>query len=268
MITQTESSRRGKSVPMLAILEEALRESPTVEHVVLAPFELDAVSGRAARGAGRLGDAVPPHLHIRHDRHAERRRARPGRLPRLDRPRGRVPGRRARGRRRPLRDRHGLDHGPVDRRRRRRGRRDDRLRGGRARLADSRPALADRRAGARHLARPLADAGARAAPARCAEQRPVVAAHVRDDRRAVEPRAVPLALRGRRRLARADHQLHRRHRGRRVLPLADADRSDQGVLGRRSGARDGDGRRRRRRRARSSAPARSASSSAAARSPA
>ena len=55
-------------------------------------------------------------------------------------------------------------------------------------------------------------------------QRPLVAAHVRHDRRAVEPRAVPLALRERRRLARADHQLHGRHRGRRVLPLADAGR--------------------------------------------
>ena len=45
VITQTESSRRGKAVPMLAILEAALREAPTVEHVVLAPFELDAFPG-------------------------------------------------------------------------------------------------------------------------------------------------------------------------------------------------------------------------------
>lgn len=42
VITQRESSRRGKPVPMLAILEEALAASPSVEHVVLAPFELDA----------------------------------------------------------------------------------------------------------------------------------------------------------------------------------------------------------------------------------
>jgi acetyl-CoA synthetase len=41
VITQRESSRRGKSMPMLAILEEAMRESPSVEHVVLAPFELE-----------------------------------------------------------------------------------------------------------------------------------------------------------------------------------------------------------------------------------
>ncbi|HZT92127.1 MAG TPA: AMP-binding protein [Gaiellaceae bacterium] len=45
VITQRESSRRGKVVPMLAILEEALRESPSVEHVVLAPFELDDLPG-------------------------------------------------------------------------------------------------------------------------------------------------------------------------------------------------------------------------------
>jgi acetyl-CoA synthetase len=44
-ITRRESSRRGKPVPMLAILEEAMRESPSVEHVVLAPFELDDEPG-------------------------------------------------------------------------------------------------------------------------------------------------------------------------------------------------------------------------------
>src|SRR3954471_4436293 len=45
VITQQESSRRGKVVPMLPILEEALRESPSVEHVVLAPYDLDAHPG-------------------------------------------------------------------------------------------------------------------------------------------------------------------------------------------------------------------------------
>src|SRR5204863_1914764 len=44
-ITQVSSSRRGRSVPMLAILEEAMLESPSVEHVVLAPFELDGLPG-------------------------------------------------------------------------------------------------------------------------------------------------------------------------------------------------------------------------------
>ena len=45
VITRADSSRRGKAVPMLAILEEAMRESPSVEHVVLAPFDLDAEPG-------------------------------------------------------------------------------------------------------------------------------------------------------------------------------------------------------------------------------
>jgi acetyl-CoA synthetase len=45
VITQPESSRRGKAQSMLDILEEAMRESPSVEHVVLAPFELAAFPG-------------------------------------------------------------------------------------------------------------------------------------------------------------------------------------------------------------------------------
>jgi acetyl-CoA synthetase len=44
-ITQVSSYRRGRAVPMLEILEEAMRESPSVEHVVLAPFELDDMPG-------------------------------------------------------------------------------------------------------------------------------------------------------------------------------------------------------------------------------
>ncbi len=41
VITQRSSTRRGKEVPMLEIVEEALESSPCVEHVVLAPFSLD-----------------------------------------------------------------------------------------------------------------------------------------------------------------------------------------------------------------------------------
>jgi acetyl-CoA synthetase len=59
VITQTESSRRGKAVPMLAILEAALREAPTVEHVVLAPFELDAFPGELS--AAQV-DSETPYL--------------------------------------------------------------------------------------------------------------------------------------------------------------------------------------------------------------
>jgi acetyl-CoA synthetase len=38
-ITVETSLRRGRMVPMLAVLEEARRESPSVEHVVLAPWD-------------------------------------------------------------------------------------------------------------------------------------------------------------------------------------------------------------------------------------
>jgi acetyl-CoA synthetase len=38
-ITTTVSSRRGKAVPMLDILEEARREAPSLEHVVVAPWD-------------------------------------------------------------------------------------------------------------------------------------------------------------------------------------------------------------------------------------
>ena len=38
-ITTHESSRRGKPMPMLAILEAARREAPALEHVVVAPWE-------------------------------------------------------------------------------------------------------------------------------------------------------------------------------------------------------------------------------------
>ncbi|MGH7623159.1 MAG: AMP-binding protein, partial [Gemmatimonadaceae bacterium] len=41
VLTRRESSRRGRSVPMLSILEEAIRASGSPAQVVLAPFELD-----------------------------------------------------------------------------------------------------------------------------------------------------------------------------------------------------------------------------------
>jgi acetyl-CoA synthetase len=46
VITQRESSRRGRVVPMLEIVEQARAEAPSVEHVVLAPFALDHRPGR------------------------------------------------------------------------------------------------------------------------------------------------------------------------------------------------------------------------------
>ena len=45
VITQHESSRRGKTVPMLAILEEAMAAAGSTADVVLAPFDLDAQPG-------------------------------------------------------------------------------------------------------------------------------------------------------------------------------------------------------------------------------
>jgi acetyl-CoA synthetase len=59
VITQRESSRRGKTMPMLEIAEQAIRESPSVEHVVLAPFELDAFPGDLA--AAQV-DSETPYL--------------------------------------------------------------------------------------------------------------------------------------------------------------------------------------------------------------
>ncbi len=59
VITRTASSRRGKNMPMLAILEEALRSSPSVEHVVLAPFELD---DQPARLPALQVDSETPYL--------------------------------------------------------------------------------------------------------------------------------------------------------------------------------------------------------------
>ena len=39
VITARESSRRGKTMPMLEILEQARREAPSVEHVIVAPWD-------------------------------------------------------------------------------------------------------------------------------------------------------------------------------------------------------------------------------------
>jgi acetyl-CoA synthetase len=45
VLTQRESSRRGKQVPMLEILEEAIRSAGSDATVILAPFELDDLPG-------------------------------------------------------------------------------------------------------------------------------------------------------------------------------------------------------------------------------
>ena len=91
-------------------------------------------------------------------------------------------------------------------------------------------------------ARPLAHARPGPAPARRPGRRPLLAQDHRHDRRAVEPRPLPVALRAGRRRAAPHHQLLGRDGGSGVLPLADAGDPDQGVLARRPRARDGDGR--------------------------
>ena len=68
---------------------------------------------------------------------------------------------------------------------------------------------------------------------------------LRIDRGALEPRALPLALRRGRGGQAADHQHLRRHGSRRLLPDALPGRGDKGVLARRGVARDGCGRVRR-----------------------
>ena len=184
----------------------------------------DAAARNAAAARGRLRGAVSARLHVRHDGEAEGSAARAGRLPRLDRAGGRVPERRQGRRPPPFRHRHGLDHGAVDARRRRRGRRGDRLRRGRSGLADRSP-LAARRVGARDHAGTIADARPRADPPRRAGRRSLVAEDVLHDRRTVESRSVHVAVRARRRLARADREHLRRHRGGRVLPVDRASPS-------------------------------------------
>ena len=116
------------------------------------------VARRAAAARGRRRAPVPARLHVGHDRPAEGRRPRPRRLPRLDRARGRLPGRRAA--RRPLSTSPPTWAGSWAR-----GRWSAAARvGATIVFAEGapdwprRPALAARRAGARDDARRLADA--------------------------------------------------------------------------------------------------------------
>ena len=154
VITADWSLRRGKRLDMRATVDEAAREAPSVEHVVTWNRE-DRSWGGVELGPGELAplevDSEHPYLLTYTSGTTGKPKgvaARPGRLPRLHRPRARLPGRRTPRRRHPLRHGHGLDHGPVDRRRRRRDGSEARLRRRRSRLP-GRPALAhDRGRGA------------------------------------------------------------------------------------------------------------------------
>ena len=69
--------------------------------------------------------------------------------------------------------------------------------------------------------------------------RPLLSPDPRLDGRALEPRSLPVVLRGGRQGRAADHQPVRRHRGRRLLPLAPSDQPARAVHAARPGARDG-----------------------------
>ncbi|HEY7692752.1 MAG TPA: AMP-binding protein [Gaiellaceae bacterium] len=60
-ITAETSLRRGKAVPMLAILEQARREAPTLEHVVVAPWD-DEVAACPGTLEPLAVDAEHPYL--------------------------------------------------------------------------------------------------------------------------------------------------------------------------------------------------------------
>ncbi len=184
------------------------------------------------RAAGRGRSSVPDHLHVGHHRPAQGHRAHPRRL--LDQERARLRLSLRPGRERPalLGDRSGLAHGAdADRRRPAHRRHRGALRG-HARLSEAGPALVRAGAPPRHRARHLAHRGARAhAPRRRVGHAPrsLVAQADGLDRRAVEPRALSLALRDRGEGQAADHQLHGRHRdlGRHPLVLPDRARSSR-----------------------------------------
>ena len=244
-ITTRASTRRGREVPMLEILEEARREAPSVEHVVVAPWDELVADSPGELPAAELDSEAPYLLTYTSGTTGTPKgvvHVQGGFLVSIAREVC-----------------YQADAGP-----------DDRIHfvtdmgwimgpwtvvGGHAMgstlvFAEGAPGLAAGpaleadRVGAGVRARDLPHAHARADPARRAADRPLLAADDRHHRRAVEPRPVPLALRRGRRRALPDHQLLRRDRGRRVLPVADARDPDQGVLAGRACARDGDGRRR------------------------
>ena len=118
VITADYSLRRGARIQMRKTIDEACATH--------RPSSMSS-SGRATTAAGASNSApesfprsrsgrapVPARVHVRHHRTAEGRPARPRRVPDLDRARGRLPVGCPRRRPRPLRHRHGLDHGAVD----------------------------------------------------------------------------------------------------------------------------------------------------------
>ena len=165
VITADGSYRRGKAMPLKPAVDEAVGDSPTIEHVLVVRRLGDAADDRDHRRprrlvarhrrapgrelparAARLGAHALPALHVGHDREAQGDHAHDGRLPRRHvvhppddlRPQAR--------RRVLVRGRHRLGDGPQLHRLRAARERDDRdpLRG-LARHAGLGPLVADHR---------------------------------------------------------------------------------------------------------------------------
>ena len=223
LITVDAFMRRGRPVPAKATADEAVARAPGVRSVVVVRHTGQPVAwqdgrdvwwhelvgrapGDAARDAGRERAPVHARLHVGHDRAAQGRRARARRLPRQD-ARARAA---TRATCRPgdrihwmtdigwimgpwlLANTHGLGLTAM-------------LYDGAPDYPDAGPHLAPRRAPPPDVPGRLAHARARAAAGgRRARRRrrPLRAAAVRLDRRALEPRALAVALRARRRRAR------------------------------------------------------------------
>ena len=180
-----EAAREARDRARRGAGTAAGRELVTTQPGTLAPLEVDAehpyllayTSGTTGRPKGALhvhgGFLVSIAREVAYQADVNARR------PRL------------------LRDRHGLDHGAVDRRRRRRGRRDRRSTRRARRTGPHDRLWRTVESGARDDARRLADADPRADPEGRADAGPLVAAGDLHDRRAVEPGSVPLAVRAR-----------------------------------------------------------------------
>ena len=269
VITADAVPRKGRPVAMKSVVDAALADAPGSAHgggVGAAANHAGDGSLAATTGgtsfvrdqADQLaapeldpGDAADGDLHLRHHRQAQGRGARSRRIPGQDRRGMRLPDRRSRRRPVHVGVRHGLDHGAEG--------------GGRqpARWArpwcsaKGRPTIPARSGcGSRSSATGSRVLGVSPTLIRALKTHgdaPVLA-HDRSSlrilgvhRRGVESRAVPVAAQRRWRRPAADHQPVRRHRGRRLLPLADAGDAAQGVHAGGTVAGNGDGRGGRRR---------------------
>ena len=250
---------------MLEILEEARREAPALEHVIVAPWDDEVADcpGTLEPLAGRLRASVPAHVHVGDDREAEGRRSTSRAASSSRSP--------ARPATRPTRTPDDVVHfatdmgwimGPWT------------VVGGGAMgativFAEGAPDWPSDRLWRLVEEERVTILGCSPTLVRALIPHGEPQADLSSLRTFVttgepwNPEPVPLAVRAGRRRARARSSTC--SGGTEVgacFLSCSRRRADQGVLARRAGARDGDGRGRRRRAGRSSAPARSASSSA------